>query len=164
MTPRAYLLQRGTLTDVQGENGCGHNDNDGGVYCDCHLARCGGKVFDAERIAMDFGHYHKKCFSCAECSRVSKRVRNCGDNFENLIPRCWMPGTPQKRRTDALFADLAIPNCTDPRSEIHQDHFELIWSVFTAGCSSRHRVKPANRQDCSYRWQWLSKVRMELSP
>ena len=46
----------------------------------------------------------------------------------------------------------------------HQDHFELIWSLFTAGGSSRHRVKPANRQDCSYRWQWLSKVRMELRP
>ena len=113
MTPPAYLLQRGTLTDVQGKHVCDQSDNDDvGVYCDRHLARCGGKVFDAERIAMDFGHYHKKCFSCAECSRVSKRH---GDNFENLIPRCWMPGTPQKRQTDALFADLAIPNCTDPR-------------------------------------------------
>ena len=37
----------------------------------CPALRCGGKVFDAERIAMDFGHYHKKCFSCAECTRVS---------------------------------------------------------------------------------------------
>ena len=43
--------------------------------------RCGGKVFDAERIAMDFGHYHKKCFSCAECTRVRFLK-----SFSNHIP------------------------------------------------------------------------------
>jgi hypothetical protein len=32
--------------------------------------RCAGKVFDAERLSMRSGQYHKKCFSCAECKRV----------------------------------------------------------------------------------------------
>ena len=59
---------------------------------------------------------------------------------------------------------LLFQTARTPGRRSHQDHFELIWSVFIAGGSSRHRVKPANRQDCSYRWQWLSKVRMELRP
>ena len=75
------------LTDVQGGNAVGDDNDDigedeinilpglaDGSWLNVRIKlalRCGGKVFDAERIAMDFGHYHKKCFSCAECTRVS---------------------------------------------------------------------------------------------
>ena len=31
--------------------------------------RCSGKVFDAEKMSMKVGNYHKKCFSCVSCSR-----------------------------------------------------------------------------------------------
>ena len=31
--------------------------------------RCSGKVFDAEKMQMKVGNYHKKCFSCVQCSR-----------------------------------------------------------------------------------------------
>ena len=80
LTPPAFLLLRAPLIGVQGASNAVHDDdddigedeiNDGRIK---FAARCGGRVFDAERIAMDFGHYHKKCLSCAECTRVSLKA------------------------------------------------------------------------------------------
>ena len=31
--------------------------------------RCGGKVFEAERMVTKIGSYHKACFSCIECAK-----------------------------------------------------------------------------------------------
>ena len=31
--------------------------------------RCGGKVFEAEKMLVGHGAYHKKCFSCKICAR-----------------------------------------------------------------------------------------------
>lgn len=45
--------------------------------------RCGGKVFEAEKMMVGHGVYHKKCFSCRVCFRpmdfmgcVSHQVNN----------------------------------------------------------------------------------------
>ena len=32
--------------------------------------KCSGKVFEAEKMVMRSGNYHKKCFTCAACSRA----------------------------------------------------------------------------------------------
>ena len=52
--------------------------------------RCYGVVFDAEKMAMRSGNYHKKCFTCSACKRnldyllaVTKKTIN----WKNKI--CW---------------------------------------------------------------------------
>ena len=78
--------------------------------------RCGGKVFDAERVStLDFGHFHKKCFSCAECTRVSIK-HFLGRYFSSKVSsRCLTLAVPQKRPTIVLFVDLATQSCMGPR-------------------------------------------------
>ena len=35
----------------------------------CLVCRCSGIVYDAEKMAMRSGVYHKKCFNCSTCRR-----------------------------------------------------------------------------------------------
>ena len=39
--------------------------------------RCGGKVFEAERMVTRVGSYHKPCFSCIECNKKLDSVTCC---------------------------------------------------------------------------------------
>ena len=47
--------------------------------------RCGGKVFEAERMVTKFGSYHKNCFSCIECAKKLDSTDVCeGNMFQNI--------------------------------------------------------------------------------
>ena len=162
MTPPAYLLQRGTLTAVQGKHVCDQSDNDDvGVNATVTWPGVEG------RCLMQRGLPWTSVTTTRSASPVLSAPGSARD-METILKILFPDAGRRERHRSAgptpCLPILLFQTARTPGRRSHQDHFELIWSVFTAGGSSRHRVKPANRQDCSYRWQWLSKVGMELRP
>ena len=52
--------------------------------------RCQGKVFDAEKMQMKIGNYHKKCFSCSLCKRQLDYSNACHDMDEIYCNNCYL--------------------------------------------------------------------------
>jgi len=52
--------------------------------------RCGGKVFEAERMVTKIGSYHKSCFSCIECAKKLDSTDVCeGPDLEIYCKSCY---------------------------------------------------------------------------
>jgi len=52
--------------------------------------RCGGKVFEAERMVTKIGSYHKACFSCIECAKKLDSTDVCeGPDMEIYCKSCY---------------------------------------------------------------------------
>jgi len=62
--------------------------------------RCGGKVFEAEKIATSVGPFHRSCFRCVACSRnLNHQTCNCGNDGEIYCKNCYQEeyGTHSRR-------------------------------------------------------------------
>ena len=55
---------------------------------DC-CPRCFGKVFEAERMAMKIGNYHRKCFSCGLCKRQLDLSLACDGPDDVFCNNCY---------------------------------------------------------------------------
>ena len=55
---------------------------------DC-CPRCNGKVFEAERMAMKVGNYHRKCFSCCLCKRQLDLSLACDGPNDVFCNNCY---------------------------------------------------------------------------
>ena len=55
---------------------------------DC-CPRCQGKVFEAERMAMKVGNYHKTCFSCCLCKRQLDLSLACDGPNDVFCNNCY---------------------------------------------------------------------------
>lgn len=85
--------------------------------------RCSGKVFEAEKMKMKSGCYHKKCFSCIECCRpLNYSLATDGPNLQLYCTTCYSKNFgPQTFKTDveALYKTQSCqpsdgsgcPNC-----------------------------------------------------
>ena len=64
--------------------------------------RCSGKVFEAEKMSMKSGHYHKKCFSCFECRRpMDYSLATDGPDWEVYCTTCYQRNFgPQSFKSD----------------------------------------------------------------
>ena len=64
--------------------------------------RCSGKVFEAERMKMKSGSYHRKCFSCFECRRMlNYSTATDGPNNKVYCNPCYQRNFgPQTLRSD----------------------------------------------------------------
>ena len=62
--------------------------------------RCGGKVFEAEKMMTSVGPFHRSCFRCVACSRnLSHQNCNCGTDGEIYCKNCYQEeyGTHSRR-------------------------------------------------------------------
>jgi len=52
--------------------------------------RCGGKVFEAEKMTGKYGYYHKKCFKCMKCKRpLDYQTLSEGPDNEVYCKNCY---------------------------------------------------------------------------
>ena len=52
--------------------------------------RCGGKVYEAERVNTSNGPYHKECFTCYGCERnINQKTCNAGQDGEIYCNNCY---------------------------------------------------------------------------
>jgi hypothetical protein len=85
-----------------------HDDNS-----DSSCPRCHGMVFDAEKMAMRSGVYHKKCFTCTTCKRALDYLLAVdGPNAEQVYCHsCYSKNFgPTKMRCSALGDTFIKPN------------------------------------------------------
>jgi hypothetical protein len=52
--------------------------------------KCSGKVFDAEKVQLKNGNYHKQCFSCSLCSRKLDYSNVCSDMNDIFCNNCYL--------------------------------------------------------------------------
>ena len=83
--------------------------------------RCFGKVFDAEKMSMKVGNYHKKCFACVSCLRKLDFSTACDGVDDIYCNNCYfktfgpvgvkyqVPTETGKIRPEN--EDLACPRC-----------------------------------------------------
>ena len=83
--------------------------------------RCAGKVFDAERMSMKSGQFHKKCFSCFECRRpldyTTAADSALGEVFclacydKNFGPRSLVVEDENRYKTDTIRPSNGESGC-----------------------------------------------------
>jgi len=62
----------------------------GEVHDKLTCPRCGGKVFEAERMVTRVGSYHKPCFSCIDCNKKLDSMTCCeGPDNEIYCKSCY---------------------------------------------------------------------------
>ena len=83
--------------------------------------RCSGKVFDAERMSMKCGQFHKNCFSCSECSRpldyTTATDSSVGEIFcrscysRKFGPKGLVVEDDNRHKTDTIKPSEGEPGC-----------------------------------------------------
>jgi len=71
--------------------------------------RCGGKVFEAEKMTGKFGYYHKKCFKCLKCKRPLDYQMLCeGPDNEVYCKNCYAYEHGHKAKPNLHDTDVAL--------------------------------------------------------
>ena len=99
----------------------GKNVAEGGEGC----RRCHGLVYDAEKMAMRSGAYHKMCFTCALCRRALDYLLAVDS------PGQWLPtGMPQYFDTVISRSMFYIQLFTPCNSNLISQYFWKHWTSF----------------------------------
>ena len=106
--------------------------------------KCGGKVFDAEKMQMQIGNYHKKCFSCSLCNRKLDYSNATSDMNDIFCNNCYLKnygpvGVKYQlpTETDKIKpenADQACPRCGGAVYEFEK--VQVKDRVFHKNCTS----------------------------
>ena len=163
----AYLLQRGTLTAVQGKHVCDQSDNDDvgvnatvtwpGVEGRCLMQR--GLPWTSVTTTRSASPVLSAPGSARDMETILKIL--FPDNFENLIPRqFWkilFPDAGRRERHRSAGPTPCLPNllfqtARTPGRRSHQDHFELFLlqvAVLDIESSQRtDRIVPSDGSGC----------------
>ena len=83
----------------------GDADSDSREAC----PRCGGKVFEAEKMTGKCGYYHKKCFKCATCKRpLDYQLLSEGPDKEIYCKNCYSYEHGHKAKPNLQTADETL--------------------------------------------------------
>jgi len=70
--------------------------------------RCGGRVFEAEKMTAKTGNYHKKCFTCATCKRaLDYQLCAEGPDGDIYCKLCYAYKHGHKAKPNLNVADVA---------------------------------------------------------
>lgn len=71
--------------------------------------RCGGKVFEAEKMTGKYGLYHKKCFKCLKCKRsLDYQMLSEGPDNEVYCKNCYSYEHGHKSKPNLQTADVTL--------------------------------------------------------
>lgn len=71
--------------------------------------RCGGKVFEAEKMSTKTGLYHKRCFSCGNCKRtLDYQLCAEGPDSDIYCNLCYAHKFGHKAKPNLNTADVAL--------------------------------------------------------
>ena len=70
--------------------------------------RCGGNVYEAEKISNSVGSYHPGCFKCAKCSRsLDPGSFNVGDERDIYCNKCYQEDLSKRGRSRSKMEEIS---------------------------------------------------------
>ena len=81
--------------------------------------RCGGKVFQAEKVATSVGPFHRSCYRCVDCqANLSQKSCSAGPDGEIYCSSCYQEqfGTMSRRPRSRATSRAASRASSRPRS------------------------------------------------